>query len=145
MKQILFLCTGNYYRSRFAEVLFNHLSTAADLAWHADSSGLRVQADGVVNHGPISHYAVEGLTTRSVPLPKSHRFPRQVTETELAASQLVIALKEAEHRPLMEKLHPDFSPRVRYWHVHDLDAAVPADALAELETLIRALIAECGR
>jgi hypothetical protein len=24
MKSVLFLCTGNYYRSRFAEELFNH-------------------------------------------------------------------------------------------------------------------------
>ena len=28
MPTVLFLCTGNYYRSRFAEILFNHL------AWH---------------------------------------------------------------------------------------------------------------
>jgi protein-tyrosine phosphatase len=25
-KIMLFLCTGNYYRSRFAELLFNHLA-----------------------------------------------------------------------------------------------------------------------
>ena len=51
MKQVLFLCTGNYYRSRFAEIFFNHLASQTSLPWHADSSGLYVQPDGVVNAG----------------------------------------------------------------------------------------------
>lgn len=33
--QVLFLCTGNYYRSRFAEALFNYRTTTELLAWSA--------------------------------------------------------------------------------------------------------------
>jgi hypothetical protein len=33
MKQVLFLCSGNYYRSRFAEHLFNWLAPKASLPW----------------------------------------------------------------------------------------------------------------
>src|SRR5688500_5812497 len=36
---ILFLCSGNYYRSRFAELLFNHLVAKAGLSYRADSAG----------------------------------------------------------------------------------------------------------
>lgn len=32
MKRVLFLCTGNCYRSRFAEICFN---------WHAEQRNLR--------------------------------------------------------------------------------------------------------
>jgi protein-tyrosine-phosphatase len=30
-KTVLFLCNGNYYRSRFAEILFNGVTTLIDL------------------------------------------------------------------------------------------------------------------
>jgi protein-tyrosine-phosphatase len=37
MKRVLFLCTGNYYRSRFAELLFNYRARSTGLAWEASS------------------------------------------------------------------------------------------------------------
>ena len=40
MKTLLFLCTGNYYRSRYAEELFNHRAAPAGLNWRAQSRGL---------------------------------------------------------------------------------------------------------
>jgi protein-tyrosine phosphatase len=143
MKRVLFLCSGNYYRSRFAEILFNHLARAGGLAWEADSCGLRVQADGVVNAGPISRHAVEGLAERG--LAAEVRMPRQVTEEDLRGAAKVVALKEAEHRGPMERLFPEWAARIDYWHVHDLDAARPADALGELERLVRGLVEEMGK
>ena len=43
VKTVLFLCTGNYYRSRFAEELFNHHAERAGDDWIAQS---RVKRDG---------------------------------------------------------------------------------------------------
>jgi protein-tyrosine-phosphatase len=37
MPSILFLCAGSYYRSRFAEELFNHRAPGLGLAWSATS------------------------------------------------------------------------------------------------------------
>ena len=37
MQTVLFLCTGNYYRSRFAEELFNHRAARDGLSWVAQS------------------------------------------------------------------------------------------------------------
>ena len=42
-KTILFLCTGNYYRSRFAEVLFNSLADRMGMPWRASSRGLALE------------------------------------------------------------------------------------------------------
>ena len=40
---VLFLCTGNYYRSRFAEVLFNSVDGKMGLPWRASSRGLALE------------------------------------------------------------------------------------------------------
>ena len=42
-KTVLFLCTGNYYRSRFAEVLFNSVAGKMGLPWRASSRGLALE------------------------------------------------------------------------------------------------------
>jgi protein-tyrosine phosphatase len=56
MPTVLFLCSGNYYRSRFAEVYFNRLAEQQPSAWRADSRGLALDP---ANPGPISRHALE--------------------------------------------------------------------------------------
>ena len=67
--RILFLCSGNYYRSRFAELLFNHLAQENDLEWSADSRGIIAAASR--NPGPISQATLDGLAARSIPVEAS--------------------------------------------------------------------------
>src|SRR5689334_9031143 len=97
-KRILFLCTGNYYRSRFAEIFFNWQAKQRGLAWTADSRGLAL--DGC-NYGPISRYTLDRLRKTGVAHDADQRFPRPLSEADLASADLVVAVKEAEHRPLM--------------------------------------------
>ncbi len=49
-KTVLFLCTGNYYRSRFAEALFNSVAGRMGLPWRASSRGLALERG--VNNRP---------------------------------------------------------------------------------------------
>jgi hypothetical protein len=44
-KTVLFLCTGNYYRSRFAEVLFNSVAERMELPWKALSKVLALERE----------------------------------------------------------------------------------------------------
>ncbi len=60
-KTVLFLCTGNYYRSRFAEVLINFVAGRMGLPWRALSRGLAVER-GVNNVGPMA--VLEGMGYR---------------------------------------------------------------------------------
>jgi protein-tyrosine phosphatase len=53
---------------------------------------------------------------------------------------LVVALKEAEHRPLLTQTFPSWAERVEYWHVDDIDCAPPDEALPVLEGCLRQLI-----
>ncbi len=135
--RLLFLCTGNYYRSRFAEMLFNALAQEAELNWMADSRG--IATEGLNNLGPISAHAVIGLETRGI-VPKVVRFPKQVREDDLRSADMIIALNEPEHRRLLEERFPSWSDRVGYWHIDDVGLA-PADiAMAQIEEQTKSLI-----
>ena len=60
MYKLLFLCTGNYYRSRFAELLFNAMAAKHIVPWQAFSRGLALDK-GAHNIGPISPFAIDAL------------------------------------------------------------------------------------
>jgi protein-tyrosine phosphatase len=65
-----------------------------------------------------------------------------LSRADLDRALRVIALKEAEHRPLMREQFPDWEQRVQYWTIHDIDAAAPADALPLLEQRVITLLHE---
>jgi protein-tyrosine phosphatase len=129
-KRILFLCTGNYYRSRFAEIFFNWQAKQRGLGWNAESRGLAL--DGC-NYGPISRHTVARLKEQGIASDGCDRFPLPVSEADLSAADHIVAVKEAEHRPLVEMKFPKWLERIEYWHVHDLDCATPDDAIPHLE------------
>ncbi len=139
MKQVFFLCSANYYRSRFAEHFFNHLASATGLNWQAQSRGLMVGYWG--NVGPISEFTVDALTERGVQLDAHHRHPQPLTEADLLHVDLVVAVKEVEHRPLIKEQFAGWEDRVEYWDVDDLDCATPDVALPYLEERVRDLVA----
>jgi protein-tyrosine phosphatase len=139
-RNVLFLCTGNYYRSRFAEALFNHLASKHQLAWVATSRALAIEL-GLYNPGPISIHARTALTERGLPLAEPVRHPIQCSEEDLASATKIIALKEAEHRPYLTKRYPAWPDRVEYWHIHDLDKATPGEAMNGIAEKVEALIA----
>ena len=142
-RTVLFLCTGNYYRSRFAEHLFNHLARRRNLPWRAFSRGLSNET-GAWKIGPISRFALAGLEVRGIRSKDPHREPQYCQEPDLCSADLIIALKEAEHRPLMGQRFPQWADKIEYWHIHDIDAALKEDALAELEQLVEALLGRLG-
>jgi protein-tyrosine phosphatase len=137
--QLLFLCTGNYYRSRYAEELFNHRAGLSKLNWRAFSRGA-AERGSPDNIGPMSRFALEGLQARGIQPVGSLRNPQPCTPPDLESADLIIALKEAEHRPLIERRFPEMARRVMYWHVDDVDVTEPAIALALIDDLVEDLL-----
>jgi protein-tyrosine phosphatase len=118
-KTVLFLCTGNYYRSRFAEVLFNSVAAKMGLPWRASSRGLALER-GVNNVGPMAVSAVGALEALGVRAGDAvTRMPAQVTNDDLANAARIVALKHAEHLPLLQERFPAWAGKVEFWHVDD--------------------------
>lgn len=137
MNYLLFLCTGNYYRSRFAEAVFNHHAEQNKLPWRAFSRGLAVHLapdDGLSSHTRAA------LAARGIPLHFTAADKAPLTESDLGRATIRIALKEAEHRPYLHALFPEWEERIVYWHIHDLDETTADEALPEIEALVLALV-----
>jgi protein-tyrosine phosphatase len=119
VKSVLFLCTGNYYRSRFAEALFNSLAQTRGLPWQASSRGLALER-GTANVGPMDVSAIEALEALGVrDADAVARLPAAVTTDDLERAHRIVALKQAEHLPLLQERFPDWAQKVEYWHVDD--------------------------
>ena len=139
MTRVLFLCSSNRYRSRFAEHLFNWLVRRDGLHCRAISRGLSVGRWW--SSGPISMRAVEGMKARGVPVPGINRCPQQVCEADLAWADLIVALQESEHRAAIENLFPRWANHVEYWHIGGQDNASREPGLSLLENQVWALVA----
>jgi protein-tyrosine phosphatase len=128
VKTVLFLCTGNYYRSRFAEELFNHEAERAGLDWMAQSRGLALER-GTNNVGLIAPVVLHTLKELTISARGADRFQQHCTANDLANADFVVAVKEAEHRPLMRERFAEWEHIPDYWHVDDVEDAPPAEAL----------------
>ena len=118
-KMVLFLCTGNYYRSRFAEVLFNSVAGKMGLPWRASSRGLALER-GVNNVGPMAASAIKALEAMGVRAGDAMtRMPAQVTTDDLERADRIVALKQDEHLPLLQEHFPAWAEKVEFWHVDD--------------------------
>jgi protein-tyrosine phosphatase len=137
--RILFLCTGNYYRSRYAEELFNYHAKSRGLDWRASSRGL-AERGSPENVGPMSCYALEALQAKAIVPLGAARYPQPCSVADFGQARLIIALKEAEHRPVVEQRFPDAASRVTYWHVDDIGFVHPSIALAMIDGHVEELI-----
>jgi len=145
MNTVLFLCTGNYYRSRFAEEMFNFAAPAECPGWTAISRGVAVDL-GINNVGPIARPALEALQTRGIPLdPRLARLPLQLEIADLDSAYHIVALKKTEHLPLMQERFSSWPGtndpgRIEYWHVDDTDRMAPEQALPLIAEQLQGLM-----
>lgn len=137
MSDVLFICTGNFYRSRFAEAVFNH---------HAELAGMRERAfsRGLATHlvdSELSPYTARALAERQIPMHRTSLLPTPLTIADFSRCKLPIALHGDEHRPMIAMRYPDWVEKVKYWSVSDLPLA-PEIALPMIEKNVLDLIAQ---
>jgi protein-tyrosine phosphatase len=139
MKTVLFLCTGNYFRSRFAEELFNHRAAYARIAWQAQSRALAIERlVGVSDR--MSRFAVSGLKERGFIARAAERLPQQCMHADFETADHIVAVNEPEHRPLMLERFPLWAEQIEYWKVSDADIQPWSVALAAIDKQIETLL-----
>jgi len=132
-RKILFVCTGNYYRSRFAESYFNWKAAKSALPWRAVSRGLLP----VPGRKGISPLVQQELAIMGVPDSRTVSDPQQLTRQDLQTSDYVVILDEEEHRPMMERQFPDMALNsVHYWHINDIPQMQAHEACSVMATKI---------
>jgi protein-tyrosine phosphatase len=131
-EKILFVCTGNYYRSRFAEILFNHLVSDPhnQLAFSRGFEVFKAR-----NEGPISIYTRNYLTELQIPV--DERYPIQITEIDLLIAHRIILLDREEHEPMFNQYFPEVDVEIEYWAFQDIQFKQPHVVLPLIEKQIR--------
>lgn len=123
---VLFLCTGNYYRSRYAEVFFNSVAARFGMGWKATSRALALETGGS-NVGPMAKSALEACKSQGIGSPADlKRAPTAVTEADLFAATRIVALSDAEHRPMVLERHPSWADKLEYWSLDDIPGILPS-------------------
>lgn len=140
--KILFICTANYYRSRFAEMYFNHLAGAHGIDLRADSAALEMARWRNYNPGELSVHAIRELNRLGIQVPEPYRAPKQFEPVMLGQFARCIALSEAEHRPMATRLFPQAAEQFEYWTVEDVEFEAPVSALARIQQNVQRLIGE---
>jgi len=120
-KRLLFVCSGNFYRSRLAEILFLHYTDPEKRDWEVFSRGLAV---GPVMRGVASE-VVDFLKPMGLDT-GDYRDPRPLLVDELIGASHVVLLNRAEHEPAIEReFHPVYrkllgAGAITFWNVFDL-------------------------
>ena len=137
-RTILFICTGNYYRSRFAEALFNHHAELRGLSWRAISRGLAIERVFEINK--LSRFTFAAMLERGIKRRHTSVDLTALTALDLIDADLAIAMCDAEHRPMMIEKYPLWVDHVMYWQVRDLPDCQPCEAIPEIERQVSFLL-----
>jgi protein-tyrosine phosphatase len=132
---MLFICTGNVYRSRFAQAIFNHYAEQREIPWTAFSRGLAVHLAGE----DLSPFTAGALASRRIEL-RHTGIRTQLSEADLSIASHRIALHRSEHFPMMTMQFPAWTERIEYWEVPDIPFRSASDALPEIECRVIELL-----
>ena len=140
-RRVLFICTGNYYRSRFAEAVFNHHAEERKIPWIAFSRGLAVH----LAEGHLSTFTIEALKLRQIELRHTDSGRIQLSAEDFLIADYRIALDRSEHFQMMLNQFPSWADQIDYWDVPDIPFRSSLNALPEIELKVMQLLEKLAK
>jgi protein-tyrosine phosphatase len=70
------------------------------------------------------------------------RSPAPSTTADFESADLIVALSDAEHRPLMTERYPDWHGRTDFWDIDDVGLTPSDVALPAIRERVEALVLE---
>lgn len=104
--KILFVCTGNSYRSPVAEALLKKVR-----------GNLEVESAGTQPAGMIAPNAKKFLERENA-LEKLKRTPEGIDQKNLEEYDLIVAMKQ-NHKNEILRLYPQMEDRIEVWNIDD--------------------------
>ena len=137
MNNILFVCTGNIFRSRFAEEVFNHLCKINGVDATAFSAGLQV---GRYNQRKIYRPAMNELERLKIEPLRSNEDSVHINDIDVSIYDQIICMDEEEHKSMVRSNELLSGFTLQYWNIVDMPK-VPSDislpkCYKKVETLI---------
>lgn len=135
---MVFICTGNYFRSKFAEIYFNYVSNRLKLDWVAISRGIDISNPN--NVGCISQNAINQLNYLGIPLPNDISPPTLLTNFDFVNAGCLIAVNHTEHFSAISSNYNFEDAALLYWDIKDIQEENPTLSLNKLKAKIDDLI-----
>mgnify|MGYP006139749387 CR=1 FL=1 len=127
IKQICFVCTGNLYRSKYAEACFNYLciqNNVTDI--RAFSRGFKAQPTEKYEHGEAFTIPVrlaiptyDRMVSRKIPFCLIGPTNQILDEYDCASSDKIILMNKDEHMPWMQERFSDHLDKVECLGIGD--------------------------
>lgn len=96
---------------------------------------------GTMESQPGAHFARRaGRITRAESFARGHAVSAAIDGNGFGARERIIAMYEAEHRPMLRTYFPQWENKTEFWRIPDLDEMNSENALAQLERNVRALM-----
>ena len=117
MNNILFVCTGNIFRSRFAEEVFNHLCKINGVDATAFSAGLQV---GRYKQRKIYRPAMSELERLKIEPLRSNEDSVHINDIDVSIYDQIICMDEEEHKPMVRSNELLSGFTFQYWNIVDM-------------------------
>ena len=116
MYKILFVCSANIFRSRFAEEVFNSLTQSSKISAQAFSAGLKV---GEYHIRKIYRPAMDQLKHLNITPKRPDELSVHINDINLQDYDRFICMDENEHRPMVESNPLVQNIDFEYWNIID--------------------------
>ena len=128
---ILFVCTGNYYRSKFCENLWTYLLEKFDKKGKVSSSGLKPELALLWKEafGNISPFTVRALSRIGVPVYNDSSL-NLLTQEEVDGNDKVVFINRDEHMELLSQSELTIPvDKIIAWENGDVDQEFPIESI----------------